>query len=116
VRIPTEHAEALDRLAFERRLPKQEVVTELLARFIDDSPRRVTVELPEDPGLHVGHHSFRASENRVLSIAEAAELMQVEPEVIEQLAEAGELPGRKLGGEWRFARQALLDWLANSPQ
>jgi hypothetical protein len=28
-----------------------------------------------------------------------------------ELARAGELPGRELGGEWRFARVALLGWL-----
>ena len=35
-----------------------------------------------------------------------------------ELAEAGELPGRRIGGEWRFLRQALLAWLggAQPPQ
>ena len=27
------------------------------------------------------------------------------------LAEAGELPGRRIGGDWRFPRAALLEWL-----
>ena len=30
-----------------------------------------------------------------------------------ELAQAVELPGRRLAGEWRFARDAVLDWLAN---
>ena len=29
-----------------------------------------------------------------------------------ELAEEGDLPGRKLAGEWRFAREAVLDSLA----
>jgi hypothetical protein len=29
-----------------------------------------------------------------------------------ELAEAGELPGRRPAGEWRFARDAVLDRLA----
>jgi excisionase family DNA binding protein len=49
----------------------------------------------------------------VLTGAEAAELLQVEPDVVLELAGAGELPGRLLGGEWRFARSALLAWLAH---
>jgi excisionase family DNA binding protein len=33
---------------------------------------------------------------------------------VRQLAESGDLPGRRIGGEWRFARAALLAWLAAS--
>jgi hypothetical protein len=31
---------------------------------------------------------------------------------VAELAEQGERPGRKLAREWRFARDAVLDWLA----
>jgi hypothetical protein len=35
--------------------------------------------------------------------------------VIEE-ATSGRLPGRRLGGEWRFVRMAIVDWLrAGSP-
>jgi Helix-turn-helix domain len=33
-------------------------------------------------------------------------------DAVAELAEQGELPGRKLAGEWRFAREAVVDWLA----
>jgi excisionase family DNA binding protein len=36
---------------------------------------------------------------------------QVEETAVAELAEAGELPGRRLGGEWRFSREAVLAWL-----
>ena len=29
-----------------------------------------------------------------------------------ELAEKKELPGRKVGEEWRFSREAILAWLA----
>jgi len=29
-----------------------------------------------------------------------------------KLAEGGELPGRRIGEDWRFSRSALLAWLA----
>jgi hypothetical protein len=29
-------------------------------------------------------------------------------------AERGELPGRRIGDEWRFGREALLAWLSGS--
>jgi excisionase family DNA binding protein len=79
--------------------------------------RRVTVETLEPDALVVGHHSFRGGEQsapslEVLRSEQAAELLQVTCAVLERLAERGELPGRKLAGEWRFSRAALLEWLA----
>jgi excisionase family DNA binding protein len=44
--------------------------------------------------------------------AQLAELLQVELEVVVELAEKEELPGRKVGEEWRFSREAILAWLA----
>ncbi len=137
VRISTEHARRLDRAAFELRVPKQSLVSELVERYVNpDSPaslmalgrgwgtgfapeaggedgrRRVTVETLDQGELTVGHHSFRPREPEVLTPDEAAELLQVDPDVVRDLARGGELPGRELGGEWRFARAALLAWLA----
>ncbi len=140
VRIPTEHARRLDRAAFELRVPKQSLVSGLLDRYVDpDSPRslaalqrlgftggrrveaaaidteqgtrRVTVETLDGGELTVGHHSFRPREPEVLTTDEAAELLQVDADVVLHLARAGELPGRELAGQWRFARAALLRWL-----
>ena len=47
----------------------------------------------------------------VLSAEEAAEFLGVNPYTIRQKARLGEMPGRKVGKEWRFSRQALLKWL-----
>jgi excisionase family DNA binding protein len=130
VRIPAEHARRLDRAAFELKLPKQRLVSGLLERYVDpDSPsslaalgaagesegRRITVQSIEPSGLTVGHHSFRPREPDVLTCDEVAELLRVEPELIERMAGAGELPARQLAGQWRFSRQALLRWLAGEP-
>jgi excisionase family DNA binding protein len=159
VRIPTEHARRLDRAAFELRVPKQSLVSELVERYVnpdspaslvalgqgwgrnadgtargaavgerraaaDDGPpraatadaggegrRRVTVETLDRGDLTIGHHSFRPRTPEVLTPEDAAELLQVDPGVVLELARAGTLPGRELGGEWRFARVALLEWL-----
>src|ERR1700683_5415603 len=112
VRIPAAQARAIDRLAFEQRRPKQEVVSDLLSRSIDDDGRRVTIETRDDSGLVLGHHAFRPHEPDVLTLAEVAELLGVEPELIELLARDGELPARLIGDAWRFARSAVLAWLA----
>lgn len=135
VRIPAEHARRLDRAAFELRLPKQQLVSGLLERYVDpDSPsslaalgargsdaqapeaRRITVQTIEPEGLAVGHHSFHPQELEVLDCEEAAELLRVEPELVRSIARAGELPGRELAGHWRFSRQAILRWLAGDPR
>jgi excisionase family DNA binding protein len=107
VRLPEDEAERLDRAAFERKVAKQDLVAELLTHHLDD-PRRVTVELPED-GVTVGRHGFWPAE--VLTLAGAADLLKVGEDAVAELAAAGEVPGRRIAGEWRFSREALLRWL-----
>jgi excisionase family DNA binding protein len=48
----------------------------------------------------------------VLTTTEVAELLQVDEAAIRALVRKGELPGRKIGRDWRFSRAAVLDWLA----
>jgi excisionase family DNA binding protein len=118
VRIPTAHAEKLDRAAFELRVPKQELVSGLVSRYVDPSPaglarlRRITVDTGDD-SLTVGRHWFTpADPDAVLTVAQVAELLQVEERAVAELARKGQLPGRKVGTEWRFVRRAVLEWLA----
>jgi excisionase family DNA binding protein len=96
VRLPAAAAERLERTAAETGASKREIVTRLITG--DD--------------VVVGRHTFRPAEPpEVLTVAQAAELLQVEPAAVDELAAAGELPGRRVGGEWRFARAAVLAWL-----
>ena len=93
--------------------PKQAVVTELLSRhFGEPADRRVTIEALGEPGAVIGRHAFRPFEPDVLTLEEVAELLCVAPEAVAELACSGELPGRRIGAAWRFARVAVLDWLA----
>src|SRR5919198_1592505 len=114
VRVPTEQAHRLDEAAHVLKRSKQDLVTGLLHTYGDvDTLRRVTVETTDD-GLTVGHAEFRPFDPPdVLTTAQLAEWLQVDEPAIAELADAGELPGRTLGGEWRFAREAVLAWLAN---
>jgi excisionase family DNA binding protein len=114
VRVPTAQANRLDEAAHALRRSKQDLVTGLLHTYGDvDTLRRVTVETTDD-GLTVGHAEFRPfAPPDVLTVQQLAEWLQVEPQAVAELADSGELPGRKLGGEWRFAREAVLAWLAN---
>jgi excisionase family DNA binding protein len=119
VRLPLEEAEKLDRFAFERRIPKRDVVRTLLAEHLDDAdviwhrPAPPPMPFPPTPEVVVGRAEFTpADAQEVLTVEQVAELLQVEPDDVSALAEAGELPGRKIGDEWRFLRSAVLGWLA----
>jgi excisionase family DNA binding protein len=125
VRIPRAEAEKLDRAAFELGASKQDLIAGLVSRYVrPDSaaglrslrafaaPRRETT-VETDEALTVGRASFRPFEPReVLSLGELAEWLRVGEDTVRALAESDELPGRRIGDEWRFARAAVLDWLA----
>jgi len=76
-------------------------------------------EMHAEPGLPpfrpgVGNALFRGIDRpEVLSLEDAAELLQVTPEDVQALAAAGEIPGRKIGETWRFSRVAVLRWLGS---
>jgi len=125
VRIPTTEAQRLDRAAFELKRSKQDIVSALVSRYVDPaSPASMEAlraldggagraqPLPASGTLALGHHDFRPDAREVLTVADAAALLQVEEEVVERLAADGELPGRRIGEQWRFTRQAILDWLS----
>jgi len=123
VRLPTAAAERLDRASFSAKLSKRELVTALVNRYLDpDDPqaladlggRRVIVESGPAP-LTVGRAEVhRLEEPPVLTAEQAAELLQVGAGAVVELAEQGELPGRRVGGEWRFSRAAVLAWLGGA--
>ena len=132
VRLPAEHARRLDAAAGALAAPKKDLVAGLVERYVhpDDPerlealrelatssgrPRRIEIDLGAPP-VAVGRHSFRpAARPEVLTAAQAAELLAVDEQAILELAEDGQLPGRKVAGQWRFARGALLDWLSSGP-
>jgi excisionase family DNA binding protein len=93
-------------------LPRKRMIVSYMDRDLDPESAPESDAGPNR--LFRGHASFHAGEpHEVLSLEEAGELLQVGNEDIEALAEAGELPGRKIGSSWRFSRTALLAWLRN---
>jgi excisionase family DNA binding protein len=116
VRIPSEEAEKLHRAADFLKTPKRELITKLVAHFDPEDPvwtRPVSGPARTQAEFGFGQHSFRpASELEILTPAQLAGLLQVDEDVVVELAEQRELPGRKVGEEWRFSREAILAWLA----
>jgi excisionase family DNA binding protein len=117
VRIPQAHAEKLDRVAFELKIPKQDLIAGLVEdmKIAPGFTRRRTEVVEIDDNVSVGRASFLPYEPmEVLTLPLAADLLHVEEDVVVEMAEAGDLPGRKLGDEWRFSRVALIDWLGRA--
>jgi excisionase family DNA binding protein len=48
----------------------------------------------------------------IMTPREAAEYLSVHVRTIYRLAKNGEIPGRKVGGSWRFKKGALDEWLS----
>ena len=52
----------------------------------------------------------------VLNLEEAAKYLKVAAVTLGRQVRAGEVPGRKVGNQWRFSREALGKWLQNPPE
>jgi len=48
----------------------------------------------------------------IMTPREAADYLSVHVRTIYRLAKNGEIPGRKIGGSWRFKKEALDQWLS----
>jgi excisionase family DNA binding protein len=125
VRLPLQDAEKLDRFAFERRMPKRDVVRLLVSQRLDEAdvlwrqplppPSVPPFPAPSAGELVVGRADLAPAEPaEVLTVEQAASLLQVDPDAVRALAESGELPARRIGEEWRFLRRALLAWLGGA--
>ena len=47
----------------------------------------------------------------ILTADEAAEMFRISTPYIRGMASTGEIPGTKIGDDWRFIRQDLIDYL-----
>ena len=122
VRLPSAAVDKLDRAAEALGMRKKDLVAGLVSKYVDpDSDRglnalgslsvhKLSVGLGEPAR---GSYSFQPYDPpEVMNTEQAAQFLQVEEKVVIELAEAGKLPGRKLGKDWRFSRVALVAWLS----
>jgi excisionase family DNA binding protein len=110
VRIPADQATKLDRTAHVLGVAKSAIVSRLLEAF----PEPEGSIFEHGKSMPTGRAWPVESEPEVLTLEQLAELLSVDVEAARSLAESGELPGRKIAGEWRFSRLAILDWLRGS--
>ena len=50
-------------------------------------------------------------DTEILNIDEAAALLGVSPKTFNKVLHSEDIPARKIGREWKFSRQALIDWV-----
>jgi Arc/MetJ-type ribon-helix-helix transcriptional regulator len=100
VRLPQEQAAALDRLVGSTGRRKQQLVSELLGERLGVG----RIDIREGPP---------SVTEAVLTLEDVAALLRLPVDAVSARARAGELPGRLFDGEWRFARDAVLEWLAD---
>lgn len=57
-----------------------------------------------------------ADQDAVLTVQEVSQYLKLAKSTVYKLAREGTLPGRKVGGTWRFSRKKLDEWLEQSKQ
>ena len=50
---------------------------------------------------------------RLLTLNEAAELLQVSTRTLQRMIHSGEMPALKVGGQWRVREVQLRQWVEN---
>lgn len=103
VRIDDAQAETLDEAVARLGTTKQALVRTLLRTGLDGdtTPPIGAARVPSEP-------------DPILTLSEVAALLRTDTEAILERVSGGDLPGRRLGNEWRFSRAAILDWLGGN--
>ena len=127
MRLPAQAVDKLHRAAEALGMRKKDLVAGLVSRYVDpDNLRGLDALGPLStrgiplgvvgPASARGSYSFQPHDSHlppeVMTAEQAADFLQVDAAVVIEMAAAGKLPGRRLGGGWRFSRAALVDWLA----
>jgi excisionase family DNA binding protein len=102
VRVAATAADRLDQAASETGQSKRRLVESAVHSYIGED------------GLVLGRASLNESAPEVLTEAEAAAFLRIEEADLLAAVEKGEVPARKIAGEWRFSREALVGWLAGA--
>jgi excisionase family DNA binding protein len=103
VRLAPAETNRLDRAAATSGKTKRQLITDAVREHLTDE------------GLVVGRIALREDPDEVMTPADAARLLKLDEPALIDAAERGELPGRRIAGDWRFSRAAVLAWLDPGP-
>ena len=54
-----------------------------------------------------------STDREIMTIEEAAALLGVSVKTFNKVLHTQSIPARKIGREWKFSRQALIEWIGN---
>ncbi len=101
VRLAAEPSRRLERAVATSGRTKRQIVEDAVREHLDDQ------------GTVVGRIALRETLPDVLTLEEAAALLRLPAGALEAAAASGNVPGRRIGDDWRFARAALIAWLGD---
>lgn len=52
--------------------------------------------------------------DEILTLEEVAKYLKLQPQTVYKWAQEGQIPGAKLGKEWRFRKQLIDEWIDTS--
>ncbi len=102
VRLAADPSRRLERAVLATGKSKRQLVEDAVNRHLGSD------------GLVVGRATLHEPAPEILTLGEAAALLRVPESDVESAARRHELPGRRIGAEWRFLRDALLSWLKDA--
>lgn len=117
VKLPNDAVDKLHRAAEALGVAKKDLVTQLVKKYVDPDTQKGLASLG---GTMMGTYSFHPYDQpeppEVMNAEQAGQFLQIDEKNVIELAEAGKLPGKKLGPVWRFSRAALVAWLSSPPE
>jgi excisionase family DNA binding protein len=54
--------------------------------------------------------------DEIMTVEQVAKYLKLKPQTVYKWAQEGQIPGTKLGKEWRFRRRILDEWIDTSIQ
>jgi excisionase family DNA binding protein len=110
VRMSDRLAGKIDKAAERLGVTKRDVLSALVDDHLDVDGDNLVVRLRNGP-TPSSTDERAAGASEVLTLEETAALLRVPAADVLALIEAGELPARRVGEQWRLARSGVLDWL-----
>jgi excisionase family DNA binding protein len=110
VRMSERLARKLDKAAERLGASKRDVLSSLVNDHLNTDGDNLVFRLRSSPAAgRVDADAY--PEREILTLDEAAAMLRVPAADVIALAEAGDVPARRVGDQWRFARRAILSWL-----
>jgi hypothetical protein len=124
VRLATDDADRLDAAVAATGKSKRRLVSEAMREHLGGGECGAGGERGARDELTVGRISLveegrtplsgcdsAAQPSEVMTLAEAAAFLRLDEAQLERSAAKSEVPARRIAGQWRFSRAALLTWL-----